>query len=182
MNLKTRTIAFAVLTAAALSVSVWAQSAVQVQPGVLGAPAEPKLVLIEVGARMMTALYHRPGCPWVRGGGDSEIRQFEIAEAKKRYYQPHCECITGKASVPPCGASSTSSGSTNDAAAVDAPTTAGAGVTAAPLLEKAAPAAAPARPIATKPAATVTRCQATTQKNRQCLRNAQPGRSYCWQH
>ena len=28
----------------------------------------------------------------------------------------------------------------------------------------------------------VSRCQATTKKGNQCSRNAQPGRSYCWQH
>jgi hypothetical protein len=36
-----------------------------------------------------------------------------------------------------------------------------------------APASTPAR---------VTRCQATTKKGTQCSRNAQPGRSFCWQH
>jgi len=68
MHMKTRTIALTVLTATALTMSVWAQSAVQIQPGAGDLQPEPKLVLIEVGARMMTALYHRAGCPWVRGG------------------------------------------------------------------------------------------------------------------
>jgi hypothetical protein len=39
-----------------------------------------------------------------------------------------------------------------------------------------------AKPAAASPPARVTRCQATTKKGIQCSRNAQPGRSFCWQH
>ena len=54
----------------------------------------------------------------------------------------------------------------------------------------AVPAASPTPTSADKPAtaapksapATAGRCQATTKKGTQCSRNAQAGRSYCWQH
>ena len=39
--------------------------------------------------------------------------------------------------------------------------------------------AAPSRP---SPSSSSGRCQAITKKGTQCSRNAQPGRSYCWQH
>lgn len=59
------------------------------------------------------------------------------------------------------------------------------------LAKEAGPAAGTAAPV-TKGAATggetkataptSRRCQATTKKGAQCLRNAKPGSSYCWQH
>ena len=42
--------------------------------------------------------------------------------------------------------------------------------------------AAPAAGAGPKQEATSKRCQGTTRKGAQCKRNAQPGRSYCYQH
>lgn len=46
----------------------------------------------------------------------------------------------------------------------------------------AAPAPAPAAAPARERAATSARCQGITKKGAQCKRNAQAGRSYCYQH
>ena len=81
----------ALLSCVVLGLSVLAHSPAQVQPSASAPLTEPALVQIEVSPRMMTALYHRATCPWLRAS-DSQLRQFEIVEAKKRYYQPHCEC------------------------------------------------------------------------------------------
>jgi hypothetical protein len=52
----------------------------------------PSTVIIDVGPRT-TALYHRDTCPWLTGAA----RQvFTLEEAKKRYFHPHCLCLTGK--------------------------------------------------------------------------------------
>ena len=55
-----------------------------------------------------------------------------------------------------------------------------------PVTLKGPPGSAPAptAPKTTTPsrAVSVRRCQATTKKGTQCSRNAQTGRSYCWQH
>lgn len=45
-----------------------------------------------------------------------------------------------------------------------------------------APTPSPSRAAAVEQAQVSTRCQATTKKGTQCLRNAQPGSRYCWQH
>jgi micrococcal nuclease len=42
--------------------------------------------------------------------------------------------------------------------------------------------AAVATPTRSSPAVNSGRCQAITKRGTQCSRNAQPGRSYCWQH
>jgi micrococcal nuclease len=58
-----------------------------------------------------------------------------------------------------------------------------AATTSPPAQTPAVPAAfATPKPAAAKPAQTSSRCQATTKKGTQCLRNAQAGRAYCWQH
>jgi hypothetical protein len=54
-----------------------------------------------------------------------------------------------------------------------------------PVLPSPATAATPMptrTPAAVSTPARVTRCQATAKKGTQCSRNAQPGRSFCWQH
>lgn len=49
--------------------------------------------------------------------------------------------------------------------------------------DRAAGGSAPsAEPKSKSSAETSGRCQATTKKGAQCKRNAQPGRSYCYQH
>jgi hypothetical protein len=45
-----------------------------------------------------------------------------------------------------------------------------------------APAAQSRTPAVVSAPTRGTRCQATTKKGTQCSRNAQPGRSFCWQH
>lgn len=45
-----------------------------------------------------------------------------------------------------------------------------------------APSTAAAVSTPTRPVASSGRCQATTRRGTQCSRNAQAGRSYCWQH
>src|SRR5262249_32399445 len=59
---------------------------------------EPTTVFLVTGANA-TALYHRTGCPWLRQGAN---RPLALDEAKKRYFQPHCQCISGRDSLPPC--------------------------------------------------------------------------------
>jgi hypothetical protein len=59
---------------------------------------EPSTVFLVTGQNA-TALFHRAGCPWLRLGGNQSLA---IEEAKKRYFQPHCQCVSGKDSVPPC--------------------------------------------------------------------------------
>ena len=143
----------ALLSCVVLGLSALAQSPAQVQPTASAALTEPALVQIEVSPRMMTALYHRATCPWLRAS-HSQVRQFEIAEAKKRYYQPHCECITGKDGIPPC-AHAAATAREVETAAPALPAT-----TPAPLLEKPASVAAPTpRPAAPQPTPVVTRCQ-----------------------
>jgi hypothetical protein len=51
-----------------------------------------------------------------------------------------------------------------------------------PATVPAATGAASIRSPEVAPAARSSRCQATTKKRAQCSRNAQPGRTYCWQH
>jgi hypothetical protein len=47
-----------------------------------------------------TALYHRAGCPWLKLGGG--VKPMKLSEARKRFFQPHCLCITGREGAPPC--------------------------------------------------------------------------------
>lgn len=51
-----------------------------------------------------------------------------------------------------------------------------------PTLSTPVTAAGVSTPTTTRPVASSGRCQATTRRGTQCSRNAQPGRSYCWQH
>lgn len=136
---------------------------------------EPTQVTIDLGTRT-TALYHRADCPWLRGVTTTKV--FTVADARKRYFQAHCLCVHGEEKTPPCPHV------TRPAQSVADPVETPAGSTPATLLEKPAPARA--LPIAPKTtpakAPTSIRCQATTKKGAQCLRNAQPGRSFCWQH
>ncbi len=142
----------------------------QMQPG---APAgavqlpDPTVVVVDTGPNA-TALYHRDSCSWLRAG-TTTIR-FVPAEAKKRYFQPHCLCIAGHEGVPPCETASSSS---------PVPTMSNAPAAALPAVTAAAPASKPAAPRAVPRS---TRCQAMTKKGTQCSRNAQAGRAYCWQH
>jgi hypothetical protein len=48
-----------------------------------------------------TGLYHTKDCAWVT----NHLRLlFTEADMKKRYFRPHCLCITGKEGLPPCDA------------------------------------------------------------------------------
>ena len=81
---------FVVLVAALIQAS-----SQQVPPAPLTEPPNVDIV-IEVNA---TGLYHRRGCAW-RAGQPSQT--FSIADAKKRYFSPHCLCIIGRDGVAPC--------------------------------------------------------------------------------
>lgn len=146
--------------------SIAAPAQQQVQPG--SAPAAAEFVYV-VTDDTATGLYHHKDCTWLR---NHTMRGYAVDEAKKRYFQPHCLCTTGKEGNPPCDAAP----APVPAAATTSPstTTAPATTTAAP------PAARPAVPAAV-PAAR-SQCAATTQRGARCLRLADAGSAYCWQH
>ena len=98
------------------------------------------------------AKYHRASCSSLRA---SKI-EMPLAEAAARY-GPCANCRPPVIDAVPAHASAASSGA------------------ATPAVEAPKQTAKPAT-------ARSTRCQATTKKGTQCSRNAQPGRSYCWQH
>jgi hypothetical protein len=129
---------------------------------------EPQQVVVDVGPRT-TALFHRADCAWVRTL--TTTRTYTVDEARKRYFQPHCHCIHGEDKAPPCP--HLASRSTTDSATSPVRASAPARVGTEP---------ARAVPTAPKPKPAVTRCRATTKKGTQCLRDAQPGRTFCWQH
>jgi hypothetical protein len=140
----------------------------QVQPGATAASAalaEPAVVVIDTGTRA-TALYHRDTCSWLKGS--TSTLRFAPAEARRRYFQPHCPCISGNDTDPPCAS-----------AASDVPAAAVAPAAAVPTAT--APVSTP-RAATPRVAPASTRCQAITKKRTQCSRRAQPGRSFCWQH
>lgn len=143
----------------------------QVQPGAPTSPLpEPTHVIVDVGERT-TALYHRDQCEWVRGL--AATKRFTVIEAKKRYFQPHCQCITGRDTVPPC-----ESGSQTATPQAVTPEPVPAPLTKTPAKVpgvNSTPPAGSARPVSVQ-------CAATTKKGTRCSRNAQPGRAYCWQH
>lgn len=60
----------------------------------------PYYVYVDVGEKA-TALYHRDSCPWL-SIALSAHKQFTPADAEKRYYRPHCKCISGVESLWPC--------------------------------------------------------------------------------
>lgn len=64
-----------------------------------------------VGGPAATALYHRALCPWLKVNG-AVLSTYTVAEAEKRYFQPHCLCIAGHDGVPPCPAINTTSPAT----------------------------------------------------------------------
>lgn len=80
------------LAFAALSLSAQAPSLL---------PEPDQVVLIQ--GPMATGLYHRTTCPWVARALDSDARVFRITDAKERYFQPHCLCISGREGQAPCG-------------------------------------------------------------------------------
>jgi hypothetical protein len=138
----------------------------QVQPPAVG--AETESVHIVVGPRT-TGLYHRKGCAWLQ---NAATLTFTLTEARNRYFQAHCLCMTGKEGVPPC-----------EPAATPAPAPAMA-LPAVPPVTAPASAATPVTVPTTTERSTATRqqCAATTKKGTRCSRLAQPGRAYCWQH
>ena len=73
----------------------------QVQPGSATSLVlpEPTVVVVDTGPNA-TALFPRDSCSWLRNGSPS--LRLVPAEAKKRYFQPHCLCIAGQEGVPPC--------------------------------------------------------------------------------
>lgn len=156
----------ALLASASLSLSSPIQ---QVRPS--SPPVAPvEFVYIDIGENT-SGLFHQKDCPWVK---NTTIRGFSPDEAKKRYFQPHCLCITGKEDVPPCESAQGS-----------------AVPPSAPLSAVTAPAPPPVRtampaPITTKPPSIQNtarpQCAATTKKGTRCSRMAQPGRAYCYQH
>jgi hypothetical protein len=78
------------------SFSMPQQPATQVPPTPVDTPLTTVYV---VTGPNTTALYHRSGCKWLLSGG---TMPFTMAEAEKRYFQPHCLCINGKEGIPPC--------------------------------------------------------------------------------
>lgn len=76
----------------------------------------PATVHIVTGANA-TALYHREGCAALRAGPTARLT---LAEAQKRFFQPHCLCIAGEEGAPPCEVAAAAVG----AAAAGAATTA----------------------------------------------------------
>jgi len=62
----------------------------------LKAIALPTDVIVDTGPRA-TALYHRDTCPLLVG---ASRQAHTLTEAQKRYYQPHCLCITGNEGLP----------------------------------------------------------------------------------
>src|SRR3982751_3030778 len=77
------------------------QAANSSQPSPVSAVADLGAYLVLDGPNA-SGLYHRRGCPWLRGGN---VTGYTVDEAKRRYFQPHCACITGKEDLPPCEAS-----------------------------------------------------------------------------
>jgi hypothetical protein len=199
----------------------------------------PSTVYIVTGAQT-TALYHRDGCDWLRSG---PLTPMALAEAQKRYFQPHCLCIAGKDGKPPCEATTvpvtSAAGSTTAAAVATTPASSapssvasnatetvyvtrtgekyhragcrslsrsqipmtlkeasaryGACANCRPPVLTTSPATAASTPTAEVPVERATtpapsrapssgQCQAITKKGTRCSRQAQPGRSFCWQH
>jgi hypothetical protein len=62
----------------------------------LARPNLPATVVVDIGP-LATGLYHRATCPWLSKGTP---QSYTLAEAKQRYYQPHCLCLTGMDAVP----------------------------------------------------------------------------------
>jgi hypothetical protein len=79
-----------------------ASPAQQVAPVPLSG-AEPTTVYVVLSGSGATALYHRADCPWLKLGTPTA---YAVEEAKKRYFQPHCLCLTGHDGTPPCTATS----------------------------------------------------------------------------
>ena len=148
-----------------LIVSAIALAAQQVQPG--SAATDAEFVYIVTGAKA-TGLYHRKNCPWLR---DAAMQVFSTAEAKQRYFQPHCLCIAGKESSPPCDASAPSN-IPAPAAATSAASPPVSSVTTSGTKSAPAPTASSVRQ----------QCAATTKTGTRCSRMAEPGSAYCWQH
>jgi micrococcal nuclease len=136
----------------------------QVQPAQAADPA-PKSVIVDTGPKA-TGLYHRDTCAWLNG---ANRRVFTLEEATKRYFQPHCLCLTG-----------TDGPASSCTVAVEAMPETPAALPAPAPANVAKPASA--APRTTTPARTAGRCQAITKRGTQCSRSAQAGRSFCWQH
>ena len=62
--------------------------------------SEPAVVHLVLGGPGTSALYHRDTCPLVLNGGVTS--SMGLDDAKKRYFRPHCACITGQEAEPPC--------------------------------------------------------------------------------
>jgi hypothetical protein len=100
-----------------------------------------------------------------------------LKEAKSRYFQAHCECVTGVKVPPPCPEviptqptavqPSVGSPAAVESAALSTPSN----VVPTPTPRPAA-APAPARQ----------QCAATTKKGTRCARLASVGSAFCWQH
>lgn len=86
----------------------------------------PDKVFIVTGAQA-TALYHRQGCAWLRSGAPTALT---LEEARKRYFQPHCQCIAGKEGAPPCEPATAPDGASAATAAEAATTMATSAATA----------------------------------------------------
>ena len=70
----------------------------------------PSAVFVVAGPPA-TALYHRVLCPWLNAKA-AILTTYTVAEAEKRFFQPHCLCITGREGVPPCTATALVTGAT----------------------------------------------------------------------
>jgi hypothetical protein len=135
-------------------------------------PAKPQSVLVVTDPERASGLYHHVACPLT--GGGATLRSYTLAEAQRRHFQPHCQCLVGRDEPPAMCVAELAAVA---AQSVASPAT---GTPATPIPAHAAPTGNPQPRTSVQPA--TRRCQATTQKGTQCSRNAQPGGSYCWQH
>jgi hypothetical protein len=63
-------------------------------------------VFVDTSPASTTALYHRQGCAWLTRGSPTA---FKVRDVKARYFQPHCLCVSGADSLPPCSPPAASS-------------------------------------------------------------------------
>jgi hypothetical protein len=61
-------------------------------------PSGPELFAV-VTDGSTTGLYHTRDCAWVVNHSRLLFTQEDM---EKRYFRPHCLCVTGKEGMPPC--------------------------------------------------------------------------------
>lgn len=68
--------------------------------GVVAQQLEPSTVYLVLGGPDASALYHRQDCPHISKGG--LLTAVPVADARARYFQPHCSCVFDLDGEPPC--------------------------------------------------------------------------------